>query len=195
MAPAASGAKVAEPPEDLERLLLRLEERGRVGADATQRVGPLRAGRAHRVEAECRRIEKDAFALDLLYDGALGEHVFERMTAGQAAEAKVEASELREWVVLVEDRRADAVLSAEVAHEDRDDQRVGLVAGHLHESGGAEARADLVPEVAEVLHLEEPVGLRARDPWLCAAPCTHCAQCVELLVDAFEAVLGQAVQA
>src|SRR5690348_838247 len=194
VATAPSGAKVAEASQDLERLLLRLEEGGRVGADAAERVGPLGARRAHRVEAKCRRVEEDALALHLFDDGALGEHVLERVTAGQPAEAKVEAAQLRERMVLVEDRCADPVLGAEVAHEDRDDERVGLVAGHLHEAGGAETRTDLVAEVAEELHLEKPARLGARDPRATAAPRADAGERVELFVDALEAMLRQAVE-
>src|SRR5262249_34909713 len=119
----------------------------------------------HRVESERRRIEENAFALDLLDDGAPGEHVLERLAAGQATMVEVEVAQLGQRVILVANRSAYAVLGAEVAHEERDDQRVGLVTGRLEEAGGAECFAVVVLEVAEKLHLEEAAGVRAGDPW------------------------------
>src|SRR5437868_9577889 len=97
-------------------------------------------------------------------------------------------------MVFVADRRGDAVLGAQVAHEDRDDQGVGFVAGHLDEAGGAEAVALVVLEVAEELHLEEATRLRAGAPGPAAAPGARGRQGFELLVDAFEPMLGQAIQ-
>src|SRR5205823_8598082 len=101
VATAASAAKVAKPPQNLERLLFRLEECRCVGADAAQRVRPLGAGWAHRMESEGRRIEEDPLALDLLDHGPFGEHVLGRLSAGQATETEVEVTYVRERVVFV----------------------------------------------------------------------------------------------
>src|SRR5438132_1514811 len=79
---APSGAKVSEPTQNLERLLLGFEQRRRVRADAAQRVSPLRAGRALGMEAKCRWIKEDPLAFDLLDHRPLGQDVFERLTAG-----------------------------------------------------------------------------------------------------------------
>src|SRR4051812_36637921 len=57
-ATALSGAKVPEPSQDLERLLFRFEQRGRIGAHPAQRVRPLWTGWAHRVEPESWWIEE-----------------------------------------------------------------------------------------------------------------------------------------
>src|SRR5256885_17215777 len=89
-----SAAKVAEAAQDLERLLLGLHQRRRVGPDPIQRVRPLGPRRALRVKAERGRIEEDAFAGHLLDHGALGKHVLERIARGQPALDELEPSEL-----------------------------------------------------------------------------------------------------
>jgi hypothetical protein len=58
-------------------------------------------------------------------------------------------------MIFVSNRGANPVFGAEVANEDGDDQGVGLVAGHLYETGRAELPAFFVPEVAKELHLEQ----------------------------------------
>jgi len=58
-------------------------------------------------------------------------------------------------VVFVFHRDPDAIFGAQVAHENRDDQRIGLVAGHLHKAGRADVCFVLDPYVPEVLHLEQ----------------------------------------
>src|SRR5207244_10782089 len=77
VARALSGAKMAEPSQNLQCLLLGLEQGGRVCPDPTQRVGPLGAGRTLRVQPKRRGIEKDALALDLFDHRALRQHVLE----------------------------------------------------------------------------------------------------------------------
>src|ERR1051326_1587104 len=72
---AVSVAKVAEAPQHLECLLLRLEQRRRVCADAVERVSPFGAWRALRMEAVGRRVEEDPFALDLLEHRPFRQHV------------------------------------------------------------------------------------------------------------------------
>src|SRR6185503_1205853 len=89
----------------------------------------------------------------------------------------------------------DPVLGAQVAHEDRDDQGIGFVAGHLDEAAGAEIPRLVVLEVAEVLHLEKAARLRARDPRLLAAPSPGFGERLELLVHTLQAMLRKAVQA
>ena len=79
----------------------------------------------------------------------------ERLAARQASESEIQAPQLGQRMVFVEDRGADAVLGTEVAHEDGHDQGVGFVARHLHETGSAEPRAHFLLEVPEVLHLEQ----------------------------------------
>src|SRR6266513_1933116 len=77
VASAPSTAKVAEASKDLERLLLRFEQGGRVGADAEEGVGPFGTRRALGVEAECGRGEEDALGLHFLDYRPLGEDGFE----------------------------------------------------------------------------------------------------------------------
>ena len=90
------------------------------------------------MEPECGRVEKDALALDPLDDRTLGEHIFEAQPAGEPAPHEVEAPQLRKRMILVAQHDRDCVLGREIAQEDRDDQRVGLVARHLHKAGGRE---------------------------------------------------------
>src|SRR5438045_4268564 len=145
VASAPSGGKVPETSQDLERFLFRLEQRRRIGSNSAKRVGPLGAGRTHRVQPERGRVEEDALAFDLLDHRSLGKHFLQGVAAGQSTGIEVEASQLQERVVFVEDGGADSVLGAEVPQKNRDDQGVGLVAGHLDEAGGAELPALFVP--------------------------------------------------
>src|ERR1700716_2136163 len=62
----APAAKMAEAPQDLERLLPGFEQGGGIGSDSIQRVSPPGAGRALRVQPERWWIEEDALAFDLL---------------------------------------------------------------------------------------------------------------------------------
>src|SRR5438477_279617 len=110
-----SAAKVPESTQDLQRFLLGLEQRRRIGADAAQRIRPLGAGRALGVQPEGRRIEEDALALDLLDYGSLRQHVLERLSAGQSPRLEVEAPQLGQRVIFVSDRGANPVLGAQVA--------------------------------------------------------------------------------
>ena len=98
-------------------------------------------------------------------------------------------------MVLIANRGRDAVLRAEVAHEDGDDQGIRLVARHLDEAGGAQPGTFVLLEVTEVLHLEKRTRLSAGDPWLAAPPCPGTREGRELIVDPLELMLGQAVQA
>jgi hypothetical protein len=95
-------------------------------------------------------------------------------------------------MILVFHRRLDGVLGAQVPHEDRDDQGIGLITGHLHKAGGADIGL-IVSEVAEVLHLEEAPRIRAGDPGCVATPGPCGGERLELLVDALEALLGKPV--
>src|SRR2546423_2017340 len=190
---ALSGAKMPESTQDLKRLLLCLEQRRRICSDATERVCPLGARRPLGVEPECRRIEEDSLALDLLYDGPLGQDVFERLVVGQAATREIEAAQLEQRMILVANRRADSVFGAQIAHEDRDDQGVGFVPRHLHEPGRAQGAAFLISQVPEELHLEEATRLRTGDPWRATAPCASLAERLELLVHALDSMLGKAI--
>src|SRR5437868_9032275 len=90
VAGALSAVKVAETSKDLQRFLLRFEEGGGVGADAAQRVRPLGAWGAHRMEPEGGRIEQDPLALDLFDHRALGKDLFERVAVGQPPRLEVE---------------------------------------------------------------------------------------------------------
>src|SRR6202162_2322297 len=85
-------------------------------------------------------------------------------------------------MVLVFHPRRDSVLRAEVSHEDRDDQRIGLVTGHLHETCGRDGRLRVV-QVAEVLRLEQTARVRAGDPRRIAAPGAGSGECLELRVN------------
>src|SRR5205085_6735115 len=97
----ASVAKMAESPQDLERLLLGFHQGRRVCANAVQRVCPYRAGRALGMEPEGGRVKEDALALDLLDDRTLGEHILEAQPAGEPAPHEVEAPQLRKRMILV----------------------------------------------------------------------------------------------
>src|SRR5437879_1620763 len=108
----ALSAKVPEPSEYLERLLLGLHQGRGVGADAAQRVGPFRAGWALRVQSKGGRVEEYALALDLLDDGSLGQHVLEGLPGGQPAGVEQQPPELGQRVILISQRSPDAVLGA-----------------------------------------------------------------------------------
>src|SRR5712692_496102 len=129
-----SAGKMPKASQDLEGLLLGLHQSRRVSTNATQRVRPLGAGWALGMKPEGRWIEKDALALHLLDHRPLREHIFERLAAGQTARFELEAAQLGQRVILIFDRGADAVLGAQVAQENRDDQGVGLVACHLYKA-------------------------------------------------------------
>src|SRR5258706_8889240 len=191
---AVSGTKVAQTSEDLQRFLFSLHQGGGVRADAAERVGPFGAGGALRVEAERRWVEEDALALDLFDHGSLGEHVLEGLATRQAACVELEPAELRKWVVLVFDGRPDAVLGAQVPHEDGDHQGVGLVPGHLDEAAGAEVGMILLAEVPEVLHLEKATRSGTGDPGWVATPGACGSEGLELLVNALQPVIGKVVQ-
>src|SRR2546430_11909130 len=156
---AVSGAKVTESAEDLERFLLRFEKGRCVRPDTAQRVGPLGAGWALGMQPEGGWVEKDALALDLLDYRPFGEHVLERLVTGKSSAVEVETAQLGERVILVADRGPNAVLGAEVPHEDRDDQGVGLVARHLDETCSAQIPALFIFQVPEELHLEKAARL------------------------------------
>src|SRR5438105_3437861 len=95
---------------------------------------------------------------------------------------------------LIEPCAATALSGAKVAHEDRDDQGVGLVAGHLHKAGRAQVPTHLVLEVTEELHLEETTRLGAGDPRLAASPDARVRKHVELLVETLQPVVGQPIE-
>src|SRR5712692_6406057 len=92
------------------------------------------------------------------------------------------------WSVL--QGRLDPILGAEVAQEDRDDQRIGLVAGHLHKTGCAGVGHILDLEMPEELHLEQASGEGARDPGWLAAPRAGDGEGFELGMHALETLLG-----
>ena len=177
-----------------QRFLLGFQQAWRVGPDAVERIRPLGRGRALRMEAECGRIEEDAFAGDLFDHRTFGQHVLERITCRKAALHELEASQLGERMILVDQQRSDPVLGAQVAQEDRDDQSVSLVARHLDEACGDQQALLIDLEVTEVLHFEKTTRARARDPWPIAAPRAGGREGLELLVNALEAVLRQAVK-
>src|SRR5438132_3110508 len=89
------------------------------------------------METKCRWIKEDPLAFDLLDHRPLGQDVLERLAAGQASELEVETAELGQRMILVADRSAHPIFGAQVTHEDRDNQGVGFVAGHLHKAGSA----------------------------------------------------------
>src|SRR2546423_11897426 len=97
-------------------------------------------------------------------------------------------------MVLVANRSSDSVLNTEVPHENRDDQRVGLVACHLHEPRCAQSFAFVISQVSEEFHLEQPAGLGTRHPWRPTPPRACLREHIELFVDAFESMLGKAMQ-
>src|SRR5450759_2084833 len=187
-----SGTKVPEAPKNLERLLLCLEQRRGIGADAAKRVGPFGAGRALRMKSKCRWIEEDALALDLLDHRSFGKHVLERLARRQTACLKLQPPELGERVILVYHGRRDGVFRAEVPHKDRDDQSVGLISCHLHEARSADISL-VVSKVSVVLHLEKAARVRAGDPGWIATSGACGGKCLELVVDALEALLGKPV--
>src|SRR5207237_6458111 len=158
-----SAAKVPESTQDLQRFLLGLEQRRRMGADAAQRIRPLGAGRALGVQPEGRRIEEDALALDLLDYGSLRQHVLERLSAGQSPRLEVEAPQLGQRVIFVSDRGANPVLGAQVAHEAGDDQRVSFIPCHLYEASRAQPTGFCVREGAEAHPLEKTTSFLRGD--------------------------------
>ena len=89
---AASLAKMAEAPQQLQRCLLGFEQGRRVGADPVQGVSPFRARRTLRMEPKRRRIEEDALAFHLFDHRSLGEHVLERDVIRQEAADEIEAA-------------------------------------------------------------------------------------------------------
>src|SRR6266550_5160731 len=190
---APSAAKVTEATQDLQRFLLGFEQRWRVGADAAQRVSPIRAWRALGMGTECRWIKEDPLAFDLLNHRALCQDVLERLAAGQASALEVETAELGQRMILVANRRADPVFGAQVTHEDRDDQGIGFVAGQLHKAGSAQGLAVVIPQVPEEFHLKQPAGLRAGNPGRATPPRTGLGKHIELFVDTLESMLGQAM--
>jgi len=106
---------------------------------------------------------------------------------------ELEPAQLGQRVIFVSHLDSDSVLGAEIAHEDRDDESVGFVACHLHETCSAQICSVLDAKVAEELHLEQACRARAGDPWPIAPPGPGSRERFELLVDAFEALLGQAM--
>src|SRR5260370_39234848 len=116
------------------------------------------------------------------------------MTVWKPAMKELEPAQLGEGMVLVLQCRLDPVFRAQVAHEDGDDQGVGLVARHLHETRSGGIYDVLVFEVAEVLHLEESARVRAGHPRRLAAPCTCSGKSLELDVHPLETLLRQPVQ-
>src|SRR5689334_7486588 len=98
-------------------------------------------------------------------------------------------------MILVDEKYADPVLGAEVAQKDRDYQRVGLISGHLHETGGGRRRILLCDQVAEVFSLEKTTRIRACDPRPVAAPAACGGQRIELFVKPFQSMIGQPVNA
>jgi len=145
------------------------------------------------METKCRWIKEDPLAFDLLDHRPLGQDVLERLAAGQASELEVETAELGQRMILVADRSADPIFGAQVTHEDRDDQGVGFVAGHLHKAGSAYGLALFISQVPEEFHLEQPAGLRARNPGCAAPPRTGLSEHIELFVDTLKSMLGKAM--
>src|ERR1700730_19090960 len=90
---AFSAAKMPEASEDLERLLFSFKQRRGVGPDSAEGVCPLRARRTLRVKAECRRVEQNPLALDLLDHRPLRKHVLKRLPARQAPPPRHEGAE------------------------------------------------------------------------------------------------------
>ena len=146
------------------------------------------------MKPECRRIEKYPFALHFLDHRPFRKHLFERKAARQAAVPELEAAQLGERVVFITHGNRDPVLRTQVAHEDRDDESVRLIAGHLHKAGRAEVPLFFQAEMAEVLHLEEAGRARAGNPRGITTPSPRSRERFELLVDALEPLLRQAVQ-
>src|SRR5260370_39657032 len=97
-------------------------------------------------------------------------------------------------MILVLQCRLDSVFRAQLANEDGDDQGVGLVARHLHETCSGGVYDVLVFEVAEVLHLEESARVRAGHPRRLAAPSTCSGKTSELGGHPLETLLGKSVQ-
>ena len=125
---------MAEAAKDLECFLLSLEQGGRIGSDSVKGIRPLGARGALRVQPEGRRVEQDSLARDLFDHGPLGEDLLEGLPAGQPSVIELQTPQLCQRVVVVLQCGFDSVLRAQVAHEDGDDQRVCLVAGHLDEA-------------------------------------------------------------
>src|ERR1700730_4843647 len=190
-----SAGKVTETSQDLERFLFGFQQRRRISTNAEQRVRPLRTGRTLRMEAERGGVKKDALALYLLDHWALGQDLFERLSARQAPVVELQPAQLRQRVILVLQCRLDPVLGAEIAHEDRKDEGIGLVAGHLEEAGRARVCDVFNLEMAEVLHLEQSTRAGAGHPRRPAAPGPSRGQRLELGVHALEPLLGKPVQA
>jgi len=165
-----SAGKMTEASQDLERFLFGLQQGRCVSPDPEQCVSPLRAGRALRVKSKRRGVEEDPLAPNSFDHGPLGEDLLEGLAAGQPSVIELKSPQLRQRVIIVLQCGLDPVLGAQVAHEDGDDQRVGLIAGHLDEARGGRIRDVLVLEVAEVLHLEQAAGTGARHPRWLAAP-------------------------
>src|SRR5712692_3905896 len=179
---APSAGKVAEASQDLERFLFSLQQR--------RGVGPFGARRTLRVKPKRRRVEKDALALDLLDHRPFRQHFLQRLAAREAATVEFQPAQLGQRMVLVLQGRLDPILGAEVAQEDRDDQRIRLVAGHLHKTGCAGVGHILDLEMPEVLHLEQASGEGARDPGWLATPRAGDGEGFELGMHALETLLG-----
>src|SRR5947208_15994027 len=97
-------------------------------------------------------------------------------------------------MVFVANRRVNSVFRAQIAHKAGDDQGIGFVACHLHESGRAEPLAFFVLEVAEEFHLEEAAGLRAGHPWSAASQPPRAGEPAELAVQALQTVPWHAIE-
>ncbi len=107
------------------------------------------------MKAKCWRVEQNALALDLLDHRPLGENLLQRLAIRQPAMIEFQPAQLCERVVLILQGCLDPILGAQVAHEDGNDECVGLIAGHLGEPGGAGVRDVFVLEMPEILHLEQ----------------------------------------
>src|SRR5437879_4513387 len=88
---------------------------------------------------------------------------------------------------------ASAPSAAKVTDATQDLQRVCFVAGHLHKAGSAYGLALFISQVPEEFHLEQPAGLRARNPGCAAPPRTGLSEHIELFVDTLKSMLGKAM--
>src|SRR5437879_1900502 len=189
-------AKIGHGAKDRERVPRGREERGRVGPEAAQPVSPLRGtGGGVRIQAMGGGIEHDRLPFDLLDHGPPRQHLLQGVARGQAAASKLQAAQLGERVVLVSEDRPDAVLGAQVAEEEHQDEDVGLVAADLEEARGRDVLALGLTDVAEVLHLEEAGRALCRDPGSLAAPGAGGRQPGELPLHPAEPLLGKPVEA
>ena len=186
---------MAQSPQDLKGFLLGFQQAWRVGTQPVEGVPPAVAGGGAGVDPIAGRIEVDSLPGDLLDHRSLGEVILECLAGRQQAVSELQEAELEERVLLVLPDGPDAVLGTDVAEEEEEHQRVGLVSAHLKEAAAGDVRALGGEKMPEVLGTEEVARLGRGQPGRLAPPFAHGGQGLDLPFQPLQAIVPQTVQA